>query len=356
MSRALRFAGALPLVVALVGCKGSDSAGSGPPLDDFDAEARDATATDSGRDAATDASNEAGDAGDAPTDSASEATDDAASDAPDDGAVDATLDTGPAIDPPVCPVTRTWATGTVLAISTPDDDVLAAVTPDELTIAWFSGAGSTGALHYADRAAVGDPFVETGTIADVPVDRVALSPDGLRIATVGADRRSVGERTRAARGSAFGASSEGPFDVLDGWLATQDSALLLGDLVLAANDTALFFSTYGTTETTTVRYSLRIFSNESWSAPGSASVPELAATALGRKRPTGIAADARTLFWLDTESSTEKLASRDGPIAPFAEFGDLGGRLYAQPNAACTRLYHSETRGASLDIVMAEAE
>src|SRR5258706_16192701 len=57
--------------------------------------------------------------------------------------------------PPKCSVTMQWQTGTKLPISTAQSDLFGAVTPDELTIAWMTTAGSV--LH-ADRATAADAF------------------------------------------------------------------------------------------------------------------------------------------------------------------------------------------------------
>ncbi len=92
------------------------------------------------------------------------------------------------VTPPRCDPARAWADGTFLAISTTDDDRFAAITPDELTLAWTTpdvGDASKVIVHYVDRSSTGDAFAAP-RVFDQPagyaaIDRVALSANGLQL-------------------------------------------------------------------------------------------------------------------------------------------------------------------------------
>ena len=299
------------------------------------------------RDGATeggDATSDAGDGG-TPADTGSDGS---------DGSV------GPPPPGPVCSQTAMWGTGTLLAISTSFDDNLGAITPDELTIAWTIGTGSSATIAYADRAAATDPFgaLQMLSASSFAADRVALSPDSLRLVVVNGDRQGFSELTRTTRtgvGSAFGAPAAGSYSNFDmsGVLSIGES---FGDPVLGADDAAFYYSVYGGAQTATIYRAARLLSGDAWpvGAPLPAST-ELLQMGSSRRRPTAISSDEQTLFFWDEVAAIERAAWLDTSTGVFTVFVDLGARRWAGPNAACNRLYYSDqpAGGSSFDLFVA---
>jgi hypothetical protein len=80
----------------------------------------------------------------------------------------------------------------------------------------------------------------------------------------------------------------------------------------------------------------------SWGLPAQVLNPELQSTNDGkRRRPTGISADGRTLFYFDEVTHLERAAWRDSPTAAFGLFKDVGSAFAeAVPNLRCDTLYY----------------
>ena len=260
---------------------------------------------------------------------------------------------GPSGPPPpasACSQTAIWGTGTELAISAPSDNNLGAITPDELTIAWTIGTGSSAVIAYADRAAETDAFGEPQTLSasSFADDRVAVSADGLRLVVVNADRQGFSEMTRTARtgtGSTFGAASVGSYSNYAGTLATTTEAF--GDPVLSADDEAFYYSIYGRPgQTSTIARATRLTATDAWPVgallPATPVLAEEQEEVTLRRRPTAISSDEQTLFYWDEVSGTERATWLDTSTGVFTVFVDLGARQWANPNLACTRLYYSE--------------
>ncbi|HEX3344867.1 MAG TPA: hypothetical protein VHS09_09860, partial [Polyangiaceae bacterium] len=164
----------------------------GSPAVDGGARDSAAGATDSAttKDAAPDAGAEEAAGEDAAPDAAGG---DAAggSDASDSG-VPVEAGDGGGIPPPptaVCSATASWGAGTLLGVSTSSDDVLDAITPDELTIAWTEGTGGTAMLLVADRATSAGAFGAPQVVAagSFSTARATLGHDGLTLVVVNAD-------------------------------------------------------------------------------------------------------------------------------------------------------------------------
>jgi|HubBroStandDraft_2_1064218.scaffolds.fasta_scaffold40876_1 hypothetical protein len=274
----------------------------------------------------------------------------------------ATGPSGPPPPGPVCSQTATWGAGTELAISassdaTSLDNNLGAITPDELTIAWTIGTGSSAVIAYADRAADTDPFGEPQTLSasSFAQDRVAVSPDGLRLVVVSSDRQGFLELTRTARSGAsntFGAASVGSYSNFVGILPMGES---FGDPVLSADDNTFYYSIYGRPgETDTIARTTRLVSTDAWPSgallPATSVLAEEQEEVTLRRRPTAISSDDQTLFYWDEVSGTERATWINTSTGVFTGFVDLGARQWANPNTACTRLYYSDQPGAaSLD-------
>jgi hypothetical protein len=272
---------------------------------------------------------------------------------------DAAGPAGPAPPAAACSQTALWATGTQLAISASPDNSLGAITPDELTIAWTIGTGSSAVIAYADRAAETDAFGDPQTLSasSFADDRVALSADGLRLVVVNGDRQGFSEMTRPARtgaGNTFGAPGVGSYSNFAGILATTSESF--GDPVLAADDDAFYYSIYGRPgQKATIARATRLTPHDAW--PIGALLPttpvlaeEQEEVAL-RRRPTAVSSDEQTLFYWDEVSETERATWLDTATGAFTGFVDLGARRGATPNAACNRLYYSDepAGAASLD-------
>ncbi len=247
---------------------------------------------------------------------------------------------------PVCSPSAAWTADAPLAVMTQASARLGAITPDELTIAWTFDAGASTGVAWADRASSSDAFgaaqiASAGAIAD---DRVALSPDGLRLVVVDADRQGFSELTRAARsgaGAVFGSPAAGAYVNFDapGALGAGQS---IGDPVLNASDTVFYYSLYGGGASATIQRAERLLPTDPW--PLGAPLPAtsaLLAVGSARRRPTAISSDQQTLFFWDEESGLQRAAWIDVTTGVFDTFADVGAYPDAVPNAPCTRLYHS---------------
>jgi hypothetical protein len=277
--------------------------------------------------------------------------------------------TGPPPPAAACGQTGAWGAG-VVAVSTAADDILDAVTSDELSIAWTSGAGSTQAVLYADRASSADAFAAPQSLpaGQFTADRVALSPDGLRLTVVNADGRGFSELTRTSRAlpaAAFGSAGTGAYSNLDA-AGALSAGQLYGDPVLSADDTVFYYSVYAAGgadagqggadagQTATIYRSERLLSTDTWPVGFAvANSPDLAAQGTLRRRPTAVSADRRTLFFWDEISGTERALWADESTGAFDMLVDLGDRSMAAPNAACTHLYYSAPGASSIDIFVA---
>ncbi len=274
---------------------------------------------------------------------------------PGDGGVSADGSYMPPPVTPVCSPTATWAPGTVLAISSAADDVLDAITPDELTIVWTEGSGGSATVEIADRAARTDPFSPPQALpaAQFTADRVAISPDGLTLVVVNADARGYSELSRAVRtsSSAFGTASTGSFANLDGALPVGASC---GDPLRSADGAAFFYSVYGGSQTATLFRTSRLLEADAW-PPGAALAASTGLAAMGalRQRPTGIASDEQTLFVWDEITGTERAAWLDASTGHYDAFVDLGNRSMATTNVTCSHLYYSAPGTGSVDLFVA---
>jgi hypothetical protein len=247
----------------------------------------------------------------------------------------------------VCAPSAAWtAGGLLLASSAPDEQLVGRLTPDELTVVWFSVVNGVPNLHYADRASRKDPFPAEGDpifpgkgyyAAEVP----ALSPDGLRIVVVRSDRKALAEYTRTMRFTAFtDEPSETAFDSINALNIMLPESAYVSNPLLSSDDRTLYYSVYDGISSQTVVASVRP-EDVPW-ALGAAVVGEPLKASCGlRRRPTGISSDQLTLFYWDELSGTERATFRASVSAPFVGAVDLGPTPQAEPNASCTRLYHS---------------
>jgi hypothetical protein len=275
---------------------------------------------------------------------------DAAPDAetPQDGGADAAPDTVPvdAGTTPRCDPNATWGTPQGLGLGSPAD-VFGSVTPDERTIAWIDGAGH---VLWSDRASASDPWSAPAQVTvqgGVETDRVALSPDGLRLVFVVPGRRAFAELTRATRSDPFGDTpEEGKFATINLTLGESPASQKVGDPVLGADDLTFAFSFWDDTSTDSIRIASRASTSELWPLGQPHGEVGLGVVAGKRRRPTGLSSDLRTLFVWDESRGEERAAFRGEDRGDFTQFVSLANRPLAQPNFACSRLYG----GATVDV------
>lgn len=271
-----------------------------------------------------------------------------------DGGTDADTTPGGATQPPepapVCAKNAVWAAPAPV-LADLGAAAFATMTADELSFAWVTGSEGNVTVHVVDRADTATPFGAEQTITGAyAFDRVALTSDGLRIFLVTDDRRHAVEQRRENRGDAFGDERSGSFAELANYADTDMPAgEKIGDLVLAADDRTLIYSQFDGASAHTIRTSFRIFANDSW--PVGTPIParpELDATGQGRRRPMGISADRKTLFYWDETTNKSRAAWTNKAPDDFSFFVTLGDATFAAPNAACDRLYVGRVDGAAI--------
>jgi len=258
----------------------------------------------------------------------------------------ADIGTGQApITPSACSETATWSgASSVDPVSSAAAESLLSVTADELDLAFLRGT----ALYVAHRAQASAVF-SVGSPITIPsgwsaAQGAGLSPDGKRLLLVSdPDQRKLGEMTRASRDGVFG----GDVDE-SAFAAVNEDAVYTGKLyaypVLSPGDDQLFFNSSFSTGASTVVVSTR-GSNDPWSAPVQLTSELLDGDFKARRLPSGVSADARTLFYFNEGSMLEEARFRDTPSigSPLYDMVSLGARRGATPNTACNRLYSSSS-------------
>lgn len=254
---------------------------------------------------------------------------------------------GGAPEAALCDVTTTWGNPQPLAgIGGDGNDLLLAMTHDELTIVFRTEAG----LWVADRSSAsadfGAPVVQTLPAGYTELSGVGLSADGLRMVIV--NDVGFGEVTRSSRQGAFGTTpSTARFDSLN-YDANQFGAYLMWP-VLAKDDQSLYF--------------VRQIGDESlaYHAVGDAlfAVPEmsedmvtLGGTGDDLKLTVSVSADERTLFIFDEALDHVSGLWSSAPGAPFTELAEFPGLHSVFSNDACTRLYGTLEVEGAFDIVV----
>ncbi|HEX8796087.1 MAG TPA: hypothetical protein VF765_34290 [Polyangiaceae bacterium] len=262
-----------------------------------------------------------------------------------DGGMDATqmFDSSP--PPPVlCTPGETWGSPvTVLTTGAADATIFGAVTPDELTIAWASSTGGAVTAWYADRASTGVAFGAPQALASsfgaLSLDRVSLSGDGLRIVGTASGGSKFIAVKRAARTGAFDTDDSSEFAGIgtEGSLNTYATPLLSGD------DAFFFYILPSSTDDHVINES---FGGPPWT-PGAYLPPmELERVGSQYRRPSGISADDRSLFYWDETNGSEWIAYSSTAGGPFDVFENLGAFTNAAPTATCSRIYYSVPAGA----------
>lgn len=285
---------------------------------------------DASADAKSDSTVDGGDAGDA-------------SDASDAGdASDAFIEAGPPL--PICDPNKGWNTGVKLTISTLGIDSLSSVTGNETTLAWITP--SDGVIHYVDHDFPQDPWGPEQTLPPTglaPGQRVALSGDGLYLYALVTDMRSIVAFTRSSRTDPF----TGPGTATLANLNAEGAALAIGDtfadLVVGASNTSLLLRVASPT-TPSIRRSLRVLPSDPWAPTTAFAVQTELSVLLGQaRRPTGLSADGRALFYFDEVNGHQKVGFFDYDAPTATQFVDLGVMDGAQVNGDCTMLYYGAT-------------
>jgi hypothetical protein len=251
-------------------------------------------------------------------------------------------DAGPGRPPPgdpKCSELTMWSGAMPLdAISSAADVTLLSVTADELDLAFLRDD----ALYVAHRADATAAFA-VGSAVSIPsgwiaTDGAALSADGKRLVLVSSDQTMLGEMTRSARDVAFsGDVDQTAFSLVN--QASTYSGNIFASPALSPDDQELFSSSTAPGGASTVVVATRA-SDQTWTSPTRLSEALDGATGM-RRLPTGVSADARTLFYFNEETMKEEARWRDTATlaSPLYDMVDLGTRRGAQPNSACDKLY-----------------
>jgi hypothetical protein len=236
--------------------------------------------------------------------------------------------------------------GTAMNVSLPGAPTsLVAITPDELTIAWYGSMLGT-AFYVADRATPSDPFTTYEQREDL--NYCALSPDGLRLVAIEGTGRFI-EFTRASRSVSFGATPvEGTFATLNADGASQ--ALTFAGCAISPDDRTLFYLASGGQGNQPLHVSTRT-GTDPWPVGSEIEGCDFEAHGDLYSHPTGVSADGLTLFFYDWARSQARAAWRETTTGPFVWFKNLGTIEHAQPNTACDRLYSTSPSGPAFSAI-----
>jgi hypothetical protein len=220
---------------------------------------------------------------------------------------------------------------------------LLAMSSDELSVAFTTGADDTLALHVADRASVDAGFGEltVGLPEGYQAAKgVALSGDGRKLVIVREDGSGFAELSRSGRGVAFGVEpDEARFAKINALRPMSGASV--GWPVLSADGQALYFVSYfGQAHVRQCKLEAGVFSIgqpiDEFTLGGEAGKYKLL---------SGISEDQRAIFFFDEATSHATALFRSAPDAPFYEPLDLGERQGAAPNKDCSRIYSSVGSG-----------
>ena len=248
-------------------------------------------------------------------------------------------------NPPAVPATcnqlADWSqSADVDPVASDADEVMLALTPDELDLAFLRD----GALHVAHRSSLNAAFT-VGPALTLPAGWSAahgasLSADGKRLVLVSdPDQKKLGEWTRPNRETPFA----GEIDTSAFAAVNQDSDFsgrVYASPIVSADDDQLFFNSAFLDADSTIVISSRSETGL-WSAPRALNPGIFDGGAGQRRLPTGVSADGRTLFYFNEESGEQEARWRaaTNPDSPLYDMRSLGARHGAVPNAACNRLY-----------------
>jgi hypothetical protein len=252
----------------------------------------------------------------------------------------------------LCPTTFTRANEESLQLSTKSEERFGSISDDELSLAFTVPDGALGTVYVTNRELTSEPFSLAEPIkGDFAFDRASLSPDGLSLLVVNADRRGFSLLERVALDKPFESVTPWQYvDIVDG-LADGEQ---LGDPVFALGGQVLFYSQYGAGRTHTVIFANRLSTGSAFVVGGELINPELLAQGDLRRRPTAVSADYRTLFFYDEVTQVTKAGLFYGSF-DFISVSDLGDARNLQPSSDCGRLYFDATGPTSDDLFVADS-
>lgn len=239
----------------------------------------------------------------------------------------------------VCDPTRTFSTATAL-VTTNGTEALPAIGADGLALAWITPSDDV--IHYAARPDLGSAFSGAKTLAPTGLatgERVALAHDALKLYALRSDRRAIVVFHRDSIDDAF------TLDASDASAANLEAELAVGetfsDLVIGASGLTLIYRRVGGASPG-IRLAQRVLPGDPWSSTEPfANQSELAVTGGKARRPTGLAADRRTLFFDDEVTGHARAAFFAWDATTSSSFVDLGARSGIQPTADCTTVYYA---------------
>jgi len=221
-------------------------------------------------------------------------------------------------------------------------------------VAWtLPGSSSPGestpaAIYVSDRGFAADAStLQTVDLGEVSVtaDKVALSPDRLRLVAIRADRQAFVEFTRSTVGARFGSPSTSPFANINAAVGTTGDSL--GAPTMAPDDLTLFY-----TRGQAVLESHRSVRGD-WSV---GDVVHIAYTlGAGQSlRPSAVSKDLLTLFFWDDNRSLESGAWRLDTTASFDLVLPVGAFPNAQPDESCQTFFFA-SKGTDGETYLASA-
>ncbi len=244
-----------------------------------------------------------------------------------------------------CTLDPAWGEGQPLALGDSSDAQLIAVTPDELTVVWFTPEGSVGQVLVADRASVDDdfgaPIVLPGAIV------FSVSADGLRLVTTD-EGLALATRSRAARGDEFDAPDEGEFELLNA--DAEENALYFESAVVSPDDQTLYYSVTGFENDDYPLYVSERSGDEPWPVGERLETCEFRAYGALKRIVTGVSSDGLTVFFDDPAIGGARAAFRETVDSDFEWFVNLGAIGRAQPNEACDRLYFWDSEASTVSV------
>jgi hypothetical protein len=177
-------------------------------------------------------------------------------------------------------------------------------------------------------------------------DKVALSPDRLRLVVLRADLQGFLELRRTDPSSAFGPPDEGDFTDINSSVSGTGDAL--GNPTIAPNDESFVY-----TRAQTIQESRRT-AGAHWPAgsPISIEYPQGSGQQL---RPSALSKDLLTIFVWDDQKMVESAAWRTYPTDPFESTVRIGAFPGAQPSSACKNLFYVST-GSDGNMYLAQAD
>jgi hypothetical protein len=226
---------------------------------------------------------------------------------------------------------------------------LLGLTPDELTMVWLEPESSEVVYFVADRSSREDAFGEPQRLAGQSV--LAVSPDGLRLVVLSDDQSALLERTRASRGQAFGAASEGELGALNADAQAKGHAF--SSCAFSPDGLELFYTVGNVDEPYPLHESRRTEPGP-WPMGTALENCELQAHAGLGRYPTAVSPDGKTLFFYDAWRNVARAAWRATPAQPFTWFRDLGDWRSVQVTATCDLYYSAPDAVAPILVSPAE--